>query len=176
MSVFEQLRPFVSLCQACGMIPYTIEDNLITNKFSRFTFSFRNFTTWWFFLVLVMEIIVMAMVEYFTVSQSFDLLRAQNVPNTVTILLLVTGISYLVQIFLSRWIVLYHHQLRKAIEAIQEVEKLFGEKFINAQNKNSITKRFVIGFILVVTLVGWKDFLNSFVFGLYYIFILSFRL
>ena len=175
MSIFEQLRPFVSLCQACGMIPYTIEDNLITNTFSRFTFSFRNFTTWWFFLLFVMDIVVMAMVEYFTVSQSFDLLRAQNVPITVTILLLVTGISYFVQIFLSRWIVLYHHRLRKAIEAIQEVEKLFGEKFINAQSKNSITKRFVIGFILVVTWVGLKHLLNSFVFGLYYISVLSFR-
>jgi hypothetical protein len=45
MSVFEQFRPFVGLCQACGMIPYTIENKLITNKFSRFTFSLKHRTT-----------------------------------------------------------------------------------------------------------------------------------
>ena len=35
MSVFEQLNPFVSLCQACGMIPYTVERNSATNKFEK---------------------------------------------------------------------------------------------------------------------------------------------
>jgi hypothetical protein len=57
MSVFEQLNPYVSLCQACGLIPYTIEYNLIiilkaTNKFSirivvDYTLLFRIFYVRW---------------------------------------------------------------------------------------------------------------------------------
>ena len=153
MSIFEKLRPFVSFCQACGMIPFTIEQNSITNKFTRFTFSFRRFTTWWFFLVLAMETLLMVVMGYF-VFQTFYLLKGQNLPVTVIILLLVMGISYGIQIILSRWIILHYRQLRNAVEAIQEVEKLFGEKFIS-QHKSSVTTRFIIGFVLVVISVGY---------------------
>jgi hypothetical protein len=56
MSVFEKLGPFVSLCQACGMIPYTIKRNSGTNQFEKFTFSFKHFNTWWFFFMLVLQL------------------------------------------------------------------------------------------------------------------------
>ncbi|XP_046447321.1 uncharacterized protein LOC124196350 [Daphnia pulex] len=150
MSVFEQLRPFVSLCQACGMIPFTIEQNQITNKFEKFTFSFRHLTTWWFFLVMVMETVVMGVMGYVSLTQSLDLLMVQNLPITVIILLLGIAISYAIQIILSRWIVLHYRQLGNVVKIIQEVEKLFGEKFIS-RHPSSVTSRFVIGFILVIT-------------------------
>lgn len=154
MSVFEQLRPFVSFCQACGMIPFTTEQNSITNKFTKFNFSFRHLTTWWFFLVMIMEIVVMGMMGYFSIIPTFYLLKGRNLPITVIILLLVMPISYFAQLLLSRWIVLHYRQLRNAIEAIQEVEKLLGEKFIS-QHKSSVTTRFIIGFVLVVMSVGY---------------------
>ncbi|EFX66301.1 hypothetical protein DAPPUDRAFT_346876 [Daphnia pulex] len=149
MSVFDQLRPFVSFCQACGMIPFTIEQNQITNKFAKFTFSFRHLTTWWFFLVMFMETVVMSVMGYVSFIQTFYILNGQNLPITVIILLFVIGMSYFAQLLLSRWIILHYRQLRNAIETIQEVEKLFGEKFIS-QHKSSVTTRFIIGFVLVV--------------------------
>jgi uncharacterized membrane protein (Fun14 family) len=162
MSVFEQLSPFVSLCQACGMIPFTIEQNQITNKFEKFTFSFRHRTTWWFFLVMAMETVVMGVMGYVSFIQTFDMLNGQNLPITVIILLLGIAMSYFIQIILSRWIVLHYRQLRNAIEAIQEVEKLLGEKFIS-QHKSSVTARFIIGFVLVVISVGYlKNYHNIF--------------
>jgi uncharacterized membrane protein (Fun14 family) len=163
MSVFEQLRPFVSFCQACGMIPFTIEQNQITNKFAKFTFSFRHRTTWWFFLVMAMETVVMGVVGYLSLTQSLDLLMVQNLPITVIILLLGISMSLVIQLLLSRWIVLHYRQLRNAIEAIQEVEKLLGYKFIS-QHKSSVTTRFIIGFVLVVISVGYlKNYHSIFV-------------
>jgi hypothetical protein len=159
MSIFEQLRPFVSLCQACGMIPYTIEDNLITNKFSRFTFSFNHLTTWWFFLILLVIHPVVLIVMWYDPIVIKDvpshLLMGRDMPITVTVLLTVTAISYFVELFLSRWIVSRYRKLKNAIEAIQEVEKIFGEKFLS-QHKSSIGYQIIIGFILVFIAVSLK--------------------
>ena len=156
MSIFEQLRPFVSLCQACGMIPYTIEDNLITNKFSRFTFSFNHLTTWWFFLILlVIHPVVLIVMWYMIKDVPIHLLMGRDMPITVTVLLTVTAISYFVELFLSRWIVSRHRKLQHAIKAIQEVEKIFGEKFLS-QHKSSIGYQIIIGFILVIIVVSSK--------------------
>ena len=151
MSIFEQL--FVSLCQACGMIPYTIKDNLITNKFSRFTFSYRNFTTWWFIFIFFLHPATMFVLFYMS-KDADDSHRGRDVPATVHILLAVTAISYIVELILSRWIVSRYRKLRNVIETIQEVEKLLGEKFLSQHRTNSVTVQFVIGFILVVTSVS----------------------
>ncbi|XP_046636053.1 putative gustatory receptor 28b [Daphnia pulicaria] len=151
MSIFEQLRPFVSLCQACGMMPFTIEQNLITNKFEKFTFSFRHLTTWWFFLVLfVLHPALFFVSGYIAKDAPPDLLLGKDMPITVNIMLLVTTMCFIVELLLSRWIILHYRQLRNAIEAVQEVEQLLGKKFIS-QHQSSVTTRFVIGFILIIS-------------------------
>nr|CAH0106362.1 unnamed protein product [Daphnia galeata] len=43
-----------------------------------------------------------------------------------------------------------YRRLQTAIKAVQEVERLLGEEFM-AQHKSSLTTRFVIGFILILT-------------------------
>jgi hypothetical protein len=48
---------------------------------------------------------------------------------------------------------MHYRRLRVVVEAVQEVEWLFGEKFL-AQHKSSLTTRFFIGFILILTLVS----------------------
>lgn len=157
MSVFEQLRPFVGFCQACGMFPYTMEQNLITNKFVKFTFSFSHLTTWWFFLIFLLQPVTMVAISYMSNdAPSRDLLARRDMPITVTILLAVTGISAIVELLLSRWLALQYRKLRNAIQIVQEVEKLFGEKLIATKDKNSITRQLVIGFILVVSMVSFK--------------------
>lgn len=58
MSVFEQIRPFVNLCQA-------MENNLITTQFSRFTFSFEHRVTRWFLFILAVQIVSICFAGYF---------------------------------------------------------------------------------------------------------------
>ena len=153
MSVFEQLRPFVSLCQACGLIPYTIENNLNTNKFARFTFSFRHRTTWWFFLILILQLVVVIGILYLTLTRVDDLAE-QNMPITISILFIISWFIFLDQFFQSRWIMLHYHKLRKAVEAVLEVERLFGENMIAQYRTSAITTRIAMGSILIVTVVS----------------------
>nr|CAH0102348.1 unnamed protein product [Daphnia galeata] len=155
MSVFEQLRPFVSLCQACGVFPFTIEEDFTSKKFVRFNFSFRNLTTWWFMLLFVLQLVITVGLVYLSTSQMEDLSIDSNLPITMAVVFGVNWASSISPIFISHWIVLHYRQLRRAVEIIQDVESLFGEKFI-AQHKSSVMKRFIIGFILVIaTATGW---------------------
>ena len=151
MSVFEQLNPFFSLCQACGLIPYTIEYNLITNKLSRYTFSIKHRTTWWFVGILALQIVFASRV---TRRKNWTIIyqptKVYLSPPTFS---LVNSISSFVQLLLSRWIVMRYRRLQTAIKAVQEVERLLGEEFM-AQHKSSLTTRFVIGFILILTTVS----------------------
>jgi uncharacterized membrane protein (Fun14 family) len=113
---------------------------------------------------MAMETVVMGVVGYLSLTQSLDLLMVQNLPITVIILLLGISMSLVIQLLLSRWIVLHYRQLRNAIEAIQEVEKLLGYKFIS-QHKSSVTTRFIIGFVLVVISVGYLKNYHSIFFN-----------
>jgi gustatory receptor len=153
MSVFEQLNPFVSLCQACGLIPYTIEYNLITNKFSRYTFSIKHRTTWWFVGILALQFASICFTSYSARKLDHHISTDKSLPVTANILSLVNSISSFVQLLLSRWIVMRYRLLQTAIKAVQEVERLLGEEFMT-QHKSSLTTRFVIGFILILTTVS----------------------
>lgn len=153
MSVFEQLRPFVSLCQACGMIPFTVEQDLISKKFVRFTFSLRHLTTWWFILLLVLQLTVSVGLIYSSMSQTISLSIDPDLPIMMAVVFGVNWVSISSQFLISRWIVSHYRQLRRAVEAIQEVERLFGDAFIR-QHKSSVMTRFIIGFILVVMTVS----------------------
>lgn len=153
MSVFEQLRPFVSLCQACGVFPFTIEEDLTSKKFVRFNFSFRNLTTWWFMLLFVLQLVITVGLVYLSTSQMEDLSIDSNLPITMAVVFGVNWASSISPIFISHWIVLHYRQLRRVVEIIQDVESLFGEKFI-AQHKSSVMTRFIIGFILVIATVN----------------------
>jgi uncharacterized membrane protein (DUF485 family) len=156
MSVFEQLNPFVSLCQACGMIPYTVERNSATNKFEKFTFSFKHFTSWWFFFGLVLQVAFIVMLGAYSNEFSQELTSDQKMPVTVPILFGVTQLFQFAELLLSRWIVFRFRRLRNLVKAIQEVERLFGEKFLaqHSTKNSSVTIRFVIGFILVTITVN----------------------
>lgn len=162
MSVFDQLNPFVSLCQACGMIPYTVERNSTTNKFAKFTFSFKHLTTWWFFLNLVLQLAFIAVIGYYSNDLNQDFSADREMPVTVPFLFWVTQTSRMSELLLSRWIVLRFRRLRNAVKALQEVERLFGEKFLAQHSKSSsITIRFVIGFILILAMVSYFRQINN---------------
>ncbi|KAI9565954.1 hypothetical protein GHT06_009752 [Daphnia sinensis] len=150
MSVFDQLQPFVSLCQACGLIPYTTKHNSVTGKFERFTFSIGNFSTWWFLLVLVLQISIVVLIGQLNEElQGAVLSTDRNIPTTMIVLTGVSSTAFLAQLVSSRWIVLKYRRLGNAVEAVQKAESLFGEKFI-AEHQSSIKTRFLAGFAVIV--------------------------
>lgn len=162
MSVFEQLRPFVSLCQACGLIPYTLENSLSTKKFIKFTFSFRHFTTIWFSFIFILQLATIAVIFYFSMNRIVDFLSDGTVPLTITVVFGMNWLSVMAQLLASRWISMQYRQLRTAIEQVQEVERLFGDKLI-MQHKSSVMTRFILGFILVLLAVSilWHPFTDA---------------
>jgi hypothetical protein len=152
MSVFERLRPFVSLCHACGFFPYAIENNSNTKNFERFTFSFKNLTTWWFFLISISQLAFFIGLVYLFWKQVVKF-NEENMPITMSILFVINWFFVIAEFLSSRRMILHYRKLRNAVEAVQEVERLFGEKMV-VQSLNSITTRLTIGSILIVISVS----------------------
>ena len=105
MSVFDQLRPFVSFCQACGFIPYVIEYEPTTKKMSKFSFSWRNGTTWWFIFMVVSQVVVPFLFSRFLVNGG-GITADKEAPITIKILMIVTFLGYVIQFIIARWIIL----------------------------------------------------------------------
>jgi uncharacterized membrane protein (Fun14 family) len=155
MSVFEELRPFVGLCQACGMIPYSMEHEVINNKFIGFTLSFNRLVTWWFCLIFILQLLCTGVLIQVSTSLTQEIITDRDIPMLLTIVVGITSFFHLVQWFLSRWVVFIHYsKLRNVVEIVQEVERLFQEKFIAHHMRSSIMLRFIIGFILVNAMVS----------------------
>jgi len=57
---------------------------------------------------------------------------------------------------------LHYRKLRKAVEAVLEVERLFGENMIAQYRTSAITTRIVMGSILIVTAVSIRANNTSF--------------
>lgn len=158
MSLLEQLLPLISLCQACGMIPFTVKYDSSTRKFSRFSFSFRHYTSWWFYiLIFVLQVSVPFLL--LKVSKKLKENIAVNqvpVPFTLTMLADLTMFGAFFQLFISRWLVLrYRLRLRNVVTVIQEVEKLLQKMLNYSVGQNySVTKRFCIGFTTLIVSVN----------------------
>lgn len=149
MKPLEKLSPFVSLCQACGVIPYTMEYDATNRKFIGFNFSFKHLTTWWFIFILILQS-VSPWILVDTSEEYLKLLSGQpNVPITMKILGDVTVACYFYQVALSRWIMLFRHRrLKRVLEAMQKLERLIQIDNEGDNLKNSFTKRFIFGFVL----------------------------
>lgn len=105
--------------------------------------------------IFVLQFVFVIITAKLSVNILDGLINDKNVPMTVTILSGIAMFSYTAQILLSRWIVLNYRKLRSAVEALQEVEKLFGEKFIQ-QHQCFLGYRFIIAVTLIVTTVRFR--------------------
>lgn len=152
MTALEQLRPFISLCQACGMIPYVMEYDSITKKFVRFTFSFKYFTTWWFLFVALLQLSAPFMLTNITIATLKEMSNDLSLPITAIILTGVNSVGSFTQMAMCRWIGFRYCRLRNAVNAILNAEKLYVKPFF--EHKNSIKKRFVIGTALIFIMVS----------------------
>lgn len=154
MSVFDKLSPFISLCQACGMIPFTIERDPATNTFARFSFSFRHITTWWFLLICTLHLMVPIVLVNLSGNLLYELSTDRSLPITITIVTGVNTVCFLSQFAICRWIVFRHYRrLQNAVRAVQQAERILNLSS-TVLYKNSISKRIVIGIILIITAVS----------------------
>lgn len=154
MSPIEELGPFVSFFQACGLIPYTMEYGLTTRKFVKFSFSFKNVTTWWFLLVIVSQTIVPFLASKTHRSMISDI--TTNSPVTVSIMFATIVFGYFSQLLFFRWMMLFrYNRLQSAVKLAETAEKHLG-LFHNNSNapKSSLLSRFVIGFLLIIIKVS----------------------
>lgn len=154
MSPLEQLGPIVSFYQACGAIPYTMEYDSGTKKIIRFNFSFKNFTTWWFIVLIILQVFVLCTILNVQIKMLIDLTR--DSPVTVSIVMFSISICFFSQILVFRWMMLFrYHRIRSALKAAQAAEELLFLKNGSVAPKSSFLKRFVIGFVLIVMTVSY---------------------
>ena len=148
MSVFDELRPFVNLCQAVGFIPFSIETNPVSRKFYRFTFSFKSGSVLWFLSIFSMHIFYIYLSKDMFVSQFKLLLTDNNIPLTLSIFSVFSLTSTGVQYVVSRYVVLQYRHLQNAVETVQNVERIFNRVIFLKAPRNSIKKRLIIGIAL----------------------------
>ena len=151
MSSFERLRPFVSFCQGSGFIPYVIEYDQKTQQFLKFSFSWKNLTTWWFILMLILQVTLPLVTGLLLSSEVIGKVNSDNnTPVTISILLNMTVMCYIVHIVISRWIILRHYlQLQNLVESALQVE-MFLKRTNHRSYRSCFLRRFILGFILIV--------------------------
>ena len=154
MSILLRLRPFVSLFQACGFIPYAMEYDPNTEDYIKFTFSWRNYVTWWFILLAVLQIGLPIISGQRAGTVIGQLKADREAPITITVLMIVTVICFFVEFILSRTVILQHYRrLKNAVALALKIERLL-QRTYQPSYEISIKYRFFIGFCLLAISVS----------------------
>lgn len=154
MLPLEQLGLVVSFYQACGVIPYTMECDPETRKFTRFKFSFKHFTTWWFIILIVWQLAC----SFLIFAQEKNFMSDVTSDSPVTVIILVVTLSFLFfsQNLVFRWMMLFcNNRLQSALRKAQLVEKLIFLSDFHLATKSSFVGRFVFGFIVIIISVSY---------------------
>ena len=152
MSPLNELRPFVSFCQACGMIPFHMEQsNSIPTRSFTFRFSLKRFTTWWFVAVAIAQIVTTYIISQLFREMAENDIQIEAIPMTALVLGMFTLFGVLVIMAIPRWIVIRRYRnLNNALKALQDVDVGITHRH---KPKSSITLRFIVGFSLIVSTV-----------------------
>lgn len=149
MTPLEQLRPFVYLSQASGLIPFTIEQDSITKNFSRFSFHIKSFVTIWCVVILVSHAVVFIALAESAKNLVIKMSASGDTPITLNILMGIFLVCYVFHHAATRWIIFRHYnRLKNAFDTIQNLENYFAQTM--QRNLSSVTKRFTVGFTLIV--------------------------
>ena len=152
MSIIDILRPYVSLCQACGFIPYVMERDSKTKRFVKFNFSWRNSITWWFIALACSQLAFSSIVNKISANMTGKSNGKEETPVTVRILMVVMFFCYVIQLIIARRIVLLQHvRLQNIVKLALRVEVLLQttNNHPSHQISSFIHRRFVIGFCLL---------------------------
>ena len=155
MSPLNELRPFVSFCQACGLIPFSMEVHTNREISLTFKFSFKKIITWWFILIAIGQIVALYFLSQIYMETSAGQLMDEETSMTLVFLGVSTMSTIFFQMAVPRWIVIGgYRNLNNALHALQDVEERLGQ--ISGQHlrpRSSITIRFTAGFTLILSSV-----------------------
>ena len=149
MSIIEELRPLISLFQGCGFIPYTIKlDHTKSSTFYYFSFSWKNWITWWSISTVFLQIIIPVLVGKLMMDVMMNFFSGEGVPVTITLVGAFTASSTLVELLICRWIVFWRFRsLNNAFNIVQDIQLRHGQSYFH--HRSSVLLRFIIGFILI---------------------------
>lgn len=162
MKILKQLRPFVLLCQLCGLFPFDMELDADTEEFKRFAFSWRRPVTWWF------TFLVFATVVFFVVDfrGSVLLYRGEgalnlDVPPVLVLFVFIEQSLFSAMTFLVRVeIALRFSNIQKAFILLQNVHDTLRVDDWPSEHVPRINRR--INFGIFVAIVNVRSFQHIF--------------
>lgn len=159
MSALEQLRPFFSLCQATGFIPFFMKTDKHSKRLISFVFSCSSLVTWWFILITILQVGFPIVTIQLIINGILS--TDEETPVTVKFLIIVTFCCYMIQLVTARYVILRHYsRLRNAVQLALQLEELFQTNNVWTYS-NSINRRFIIGVLFLALSVEITIFLGK---------------
>lgn len=147
----RKLRPFITICQIIGLVPFSMKMDPKTGGFIEFNYSVKNFVSWWYNFVGIVQTTGFFFVMLIGVIDS----KPSITPIAVTVLLKATQFLYLLQILLAKIVPIRYKRFRRIVNLIIEVEQhlstILPGSIIN--NKDTIVSRTFIGILVIVFMV-----------------------
>ena len=157
MCVLNDLVPFFRFAQFVGLFPFNIKKNSLNGQFERFDFSWRHLITFWFCLVLVVQVapLIIGFWMFPEIQRNFI---SSKLPLIFTAPIFINLAVHYSMIAIIRSATLRYHQLNLAFkyltcDSLRELEDM-----ATARYKNAITKKTLIGISLILVTV--HEFLN----------------
>lgn len=174
MFIFERLRPFVWICQVFGVFPFYMETDPHTQRFIKFSFSFKNLVTWWFFFILSLQAVFLV----FDVLASWQMLtqgiKSYDVPLLIVVFLAVEFMFMYIFVFVTRYVTLKCSRVGRAVLLLLKVHQEIDADNFPPDHAPKVT-RFVISCIVTVTIsvsnksyVCRSNLVNNFIFKIDY--------
>ena len=122
MKIFNQLRPFVFICQAAGFCPFFIETKKSTDAFIKFSFAWKKPLTWWFIFIFVLQF-VFAIFDTNVILQVFfgEGIDRGNIPQIFSVYSTIELFFFFILLGGARYIIFRYPHMKRAIELVNKV-------------------------------------------------------
>jgi hypothetical protein len=153
MGFFEQLGPFMRLCQCVGLFPYRVETS--SGRFKRFVFSWFHIVTGWFIASICLQILptLISWGYIFLQDQVYANVSNNNEPKTIVVIFGASVTLQYLKVVVVRVISLRYNLLNTATSylnthVIKELEDVHNT-FYSEKGYGTIYKRTIVGIILI---------------------------
>ena len=109
MAGLESFRWMMWYMNICGMTPLRMEVNHKTKKFERVSFSYCSISTWWFFTLIIIQLVLSVLIGSKVAIAFFHFLT--NVPPLTIFTLTLQFVSSGIILNTPRLILLYYNKL-----------------------------------------------------------------
>ena len=181
MEELEKLGIFHTFFQLVGYSPFRMQTDPLTNRFRRFTFSFGQYSTWWFLFMKIWPFLITPIELFFILdfqnSNNDDRLNVESISESLRdlyatspllcISIAVIAASRSCDFIIIQFFLLRCSHLAKAIKWIQRIDETLRS---SSKVSNKVTKHIYIGIVLTLLLVKlteyryWSSIEGKFVF------------